>query len=833
MEFRHEVISFPKQLPIKFFLHRIGHVNRHWHQSLELIINIKGKVQITVNNLTHELEAGDIILINSNEVHELHADNTTMLALQIKLELLKEATMDIQKIYYDCNSAISGHPERFKNLKRIVAQILKYNINSNEYIDLKNISLVYELIYELCSNFSSDEKDVHNYSLENLDRLSRILDYINSKYSDPISLQNMAKAEYLSVPYLSKYFKRSMGMSFSDYLKDIRLHHAVNDLLNESLTIDKVAVQNGFPNVRSFVVAFTEKYGELPSVWRKKHASEILGSIEATKEKSVNYYQDEPLSYYEDISAFIESNLDSVPVDLPQRVGNSKTSLIEIQVSKSRMLLDHNFKNFIGVSRAKEVLLANVQMALRIAQEEIGFKYIKMHSLLDDDMMVYSEDAEGRAIYNFQFIDMVFDFILSIRLKPLVQFSFMPKLLASSLEKTVFYNQINTSPPKSIDKWNQLIRALTLHLIQRYGLEEVKTWLFCVWNEPSSSNLLFGFSHDDIFNNLYQNTYETVKQIDPSIPFGGPAAFSTYNKNEDWLFQFLTFSRDQGCTPDFITIHYYDIDLWDYNGQDTQLNLSPSTHSFTEFIDRLKQRLQESEFDSLPVYLTEWNSTVSHKDLMSDTCFKSAYIIKNLTENYDRLDAFGYWLLTDLHEENLLPQQLFHGGLGLFTYNNIKKPSYHAFSFLNKLGDELIASGDGYFVTKSRTGFQILLHNYHHYDEVYAKGISISISYHERYSHFPVKLRKEFNIELSPVNGKYDLVQHIVNQQFGSAFDNENQFVAENGHSIEEINYLRSISVPKLSKKCVQASGKLPIQVILEPFEIRLIELTERFENNY
>ncbi|MEK5026739.1 GH39 family glycosyl hydrolase [Paenibacillus sp. FSL M7-1046] len=830
MEFRHEVISFPKQLPIKFFLHRIGHVNRHWHQSLELIINIKGNVHITVSNLSYELGPGDIILINSNEVHELHADNATMIALQIKLELLKESTMDIQRMYYDCNSARSGDSERFKNIKRIVAQILKYNINSNEYIDLKNISLVYELIYELCSNFSSDKEEGLSYSQENLDRLSRILDYVNSKYNDRISLQNVAKAEYLSVPYLSKYFKTSMGISFSDYLKDIRLHHAVNDLTNESLTIDKVAVQNGFPNVRSFVVAFTDKYGEVPSVWRKKHAGEILGSIEATKEKSVNYYQDEPLSYYEDISAFIESNLESAPVNLPQRVGSSRTSLIEVPVSNCLMALHHHFKNFIGVSRAKEVLLADVQQALRIAQEEIGFKYIKMHSLLDDDMMVYSEDAEGKAIYNFHFIDMVFDFLLSIRLKPLVQFSFMPKLLASNLEKTVFYNQINTSPPKSIDKWNQLIRALTLHLIQRYGLGEVKTWLFCVWNEPSSSNLLFGFSNDDIFNKLYLNTYETVKNIDPSIPFGGPAAFSTYNKNEDWLFRFLAFSRAAGCTPDFITIHYYDIDLWDYNGQDNQLNLSPVSHSFTEFIDRLKQRLEESKFDSLPVYLTEWNSTVSHKDLMSDTCFKSAYIIKNLTENYDRLDAFGYWLLTDLHEENLLPQQLFHGGLGLFTYNNIKKPSYHAFFLLNKLGDELIARGDGYFITKSRTGFQILLHNYHHYDEVYAQGVSISISYHERYSHFPIKSRKEFNFELSPVNGNYDFVQHIVNQQFGSAFDNENSFGTAAGHSVEEINYLRSISVPKLSKKCVTASGSLPIQVILEPFEICLIELIERSE---
>lgn len=826
MEYRHEVISFPKHLPIKFFLHRIGHVNRHWHQSLELIVNMKGQVQITVNNMTYELGPGDIILINSNAVHELHAENATMIALQIKLELLKEVTMDIQKIYYDCNSASSGNPERFQNLKRIVAKILKYNIHSNEYIDLKNVSLVYELIYELCSSFSSDEKDVHSYSQENLDRISRILDYINSKYGDPISLQSMAKAEFLSVPYLSKYFKHSMGMSFSDYLKDIRLHHAVNDLLNEALTIDKVAAQNGFPNVRSFVVAFTEKYGELPSAWRKKNAGVMLGSIEATKEKSVNYYQDEPLSYYEDIHAFIEENLEAAPVQLPEHVGSSRTPVIEVPAAEPGVTLRHTFKNFIGVSRAKEVLLAGVQQALRTAQEEIGFRYIKMHSLLDDDMMVYSEDAEGRASYNFYFIDMVFDFLLSIRLKPLVQFSFMPKQLASNLDKTVFYHSINTSPPKSMDKWNALIRALTLHLIRRYGLEEVRSWLFCVWNEPSSSNLLFGFSNDRIFNELYQNTYETVKQIDPAIPFGGPAAFSTYNKNEDWLFQFLAFSQAHSCTPDFITIHYYDIDLWNYNGQDNQLNLSPVSYSFTEFIDRLKQRLLESGLDALPVYLTEWNSTVSHKDLMSDTCFKSAYIIKNLTENYDRLDAFGYWLLTDLHEENLLPPQLFHGGLGLFTYNNIKKPSYHAFTFLNRLGDELIARGEGYFITRSRTGYQILLHNYHHYDEVYAQGVSLSISYYERYSHFPAKTRKEFNLELSPVHGTYELVEHLVNQQYGSAFDNESSFGGAMGNSVEEMNYLRSISIPKLGRQQVHASGTLPVQAILEPFEIRLIELT-------
>ncbi|MDN4068208.1 helix-turn-helix domain-containing protein [Paenibacillus sp. FSL R5-0407] len=831
MEFRHEIINFPKKLPINFFLHRIGNVSRHWHQSLELIVVMKGEVDINVNNVAYRLEAGDLILINSNEVHELHSEDATMVALQIKLELLKEVVVDIKKMYFDCNTANTDHPEMFRNIKRIVAQILQHNINASEYVDLINASLVYELIFELCSHFSSDEQDRGYQPKESLDRLRRILDYINSHYADNISLQEVAKNEYLSVPYLSKYFKKKLGLPFSEYLKDLRLHYAVNDLLNESLTIDKIATKNGFPNVRSFVTAFAEKHGELPSIWRKKHAEEVSGSIETTKEKSVNYYQDEPHSYYEEISRFIENNLGPhAQYALPEKNKESLSSAYQIDLSRTGEKLHHHFKKFIGVSRVKEVLYADVQEALRITQQEIGFEYIKMHGLLDDDLMVYHEDSAGRPSYNFQLIDKAFDFLLSVGLRPLVQFSFMPAKLASESSKTVFYSEMNTSPPKDMNKWNKLIEALTIHLINRYGIAEVRNWLFCVWNEPSSSNLLFGFKRDETFFSLYKNTYQTVKSIDPSLLFGGPAAFSTYNKNEDWLFSFLDFSRDHECLPDFITIHYYDIDLMTHDDKlsmDKQLNLSPVTDSFKQFIDRLQFRLQEVHLADLPVYLTEWNSTVSHKDLMSDTCFKSSYVIKNITENYDRLDSFGYWLLTDLHEENRLPSQLFHGGLGLFTWNNIKKPAYYSFYFLNRLGNELVDRGDGYFITRQDDCYQILLYNYHHYDDVYSKGISISISSRERYSHFPSKTRREFRFDLGPLSGDFQIKHSFVNRSYGSAYDNALSIIQTDEATSSDIDYLKQISIPRIEKELVTSSDALTVQATLEPFEIRLIEVSE------
>ncbi|MCZ0702503.1 GH39 family glycosyl hydrolase [Natronobacillus azotifigens] len=819
-------------------------MKRHWHQTLELILNIRGDVKIVVNEEAFHLKSGDIILINSNEIHELYSDDAVMIALQIKPELLKDIVIDTKKLYFDCNSVRSNKPDRFRSIKRVIAQIIKYNMDTNELIDLKNASLVYELIFELCVNFLSDKKDAQQYTEETLDRLSGILGYINSNYNEQITLNELAEKEFLSVPYLSKFFKQSMGISYSDYIKQVRLHHAVIDLYNDTLTIDNVASKNGFPNTRSFVTAFREKYNELPSTWRKKNVGKALGSIEATKESSVNYLHNEPLSYYKDIANFIEqyAELESTIALADDKTPKYSTN-ISADVSKFKRKLYHSFKTFTGVSRAKEILTVPVQEALKLVQKEIGFTYIKMHSILDDDMMVYNETSSGSPIYNFRLIENVFDFLLSINLKPLVQFSFMPKKLASNSEKTVFYTEINTSPPIDMDKWKQLIHALTNHLIKRYGRKEVRSWLFCVWNEPSTSNHLFGFEKNEIFYNLYKNTYQVIKEIDSSLSFGGPAAFSTYGKSEDWFFRFLDFSITNQCKPDFITIHYYDIDLSTVKDstmdnlyfpqiENKELCLSPTKNSFTQFIDRVKKGLQKIGFDDEKVYLTEWNSTVSHRDLMNDTCFKASYIIKNITENYDRLDSFGYWLLTDYHEEYLMNKSLFHGGLGMLAYDNIKKPSYHAFFLLNKLGDVLVESGDGYMITKREDDYQIILHNYQHYNDTYAKGIAINISYNNRYSNFTNNSKREFYIELSNIEGTYEIRHTLVNRTHGSAFDNEVRLGKTEGyHTIDELNYLKGISVPKIKIEYADSSSKsITIQTILEPHEIRLIELSKLSE---
>lgn len=198
---------------------------------------------------------------------------------------------------------------------------------------------------------------------------------------------------------------------------------------------------------------------------------------------------------------------------------------------------------------------------LRELQKEIGFRYIKFHGLLDDDMMVYSEAPDGTVELSFTYIDMVFDFLLSINLKPLMQLSFMPKVLAKNPERTMFYRESIISLPKDMDKWNYLIEKLVLHLQTRYGIKEVESWPFCLWNLPESPLTMFGFENNEEFFQFYKETYFTVKKCNPNIIFGSPSFMYSSLEKGEWVEAFMDFCKENDCIPKFLNFNFYPLTL--------------------------------------------------------------------------------------------------------------------------------------------------------------------------------------------------------------------------------------------------------------------------------
>ncbi len=194
--------------------------------------------------------------------------------------------------------------------------------------------------------------------------------------------------------------------------------------------------------------------------------------------------------------------------------------------------LVHFWSNVVGAGRANEGLRATWQEELETAHREAGFRYVRFHGLFHDDMFVYRQDKSGAPIYNFQYIDDVFDRMLATGVRPFVELSFVPSELAN-VRNTTFWWHANGSPPNDYNKWADLVHHTVEHWVARYGINEVRTWYFEVWNEPNLTDSFFRGTQQQYFD-LYKITANTIKGIDPGLRVGGPAT-SNFNLDEDAL----------------------------------------------------------------------------------------------------------------------------------------------------------------------------------------------------------------------------------------------------------------------------------------------------------
>jgi xylan 1,4-beta-xylosidase len=359
------------------------------------------------------------------------------------------------------------------------------------------------------------------------------------------------------------------------------------------------------------------------------------------------------------------------------------------------------FRRCVGAGRANEGLRADWQRQLREAKRDCGFEYIRMHGLLTDDMGVYREER-GRPVYNWQYIDELYDFLIDLKVRPFVELGFMPGGLASG-NKTIFWWRGNTTPPKDYAKWGDLIAALVKHWKERYGAEEVKKWYFEVWNEPNLDG--FWAADQKAYFHLYTVSANAIKSVSPSFKVGGPAT-----AGNAWVPEFINYCSTTHSPLDFITTHTYGVDvgfLDEFGGRGTVLSKNPD--SVSGDVKRVRLEIKASSMPSLPLYYTEWSSSYTPADPVHDSYVSAAYILDKLKGSIDYADCMSYWTFTDIFEEAGPRSTPFHGGFGLINYQDIKKPAYRAYEYLNKLGPTKLQCGDSQsLVTKDASGIQAL-----------------------------------------------------------------------------------------------------------------------------
>ncbi len=373
------------------------------------------------------------------------------------------------------------------------------------------------------------------------------------------------------------------------------------------------------------------------------------------------------------------------------------TESITVDANAPAHSFPHFWEKMYGSGRAILSLRDSYRQDLSAVHQITGFQYIRFHGILNDDVGIYGEDKHGNPVYNFSYVDQIYDGLLAAHVKPFVEISFMPYKLAGSTFLQSFWYHPNVSPPKDYAIWDDMITRFVRHLVDRYGIEEVASWYFEVWNEP---NLDFwaGAPRQKAYFELYDHTARDVKSVNSRLRVGGPATAQAA-----WIPDMIKHAEQKHVPLDFVSAHVY--------GNDTAANVFgtseniPRDQMVCRSVKKVHDEIQTSAQPSMPLIWSEFNAAYDNVVEVTDSIYMAPWLATTIAQCDGLTEMMSYWSFSDVFEEQGVVKTPFYGGFGLIAAGNIPKPSFYAMQLLHHLGDQRVENNDpNVLVTKAKDG---------------------------------------------------------------------------------------------------------------------------------
>lgn len=630
-----------------------------------IILVITGSIEIEHNNTIYHLSEDDIFVLNPyDETAFFSLEYNIVLMLIIDRNKIEEMIEESWTLKYISDLSSVSEERRLIHIRKEILNIIRAFYEKRNYYEMYINQITLGLINYLSDKFADDSvsKDIIQGKIEDK-RIADILNYINKNYFKDLSLNDISKEHYISLPHLSRIFKKQVGLTFTDYLNEVRLKNIMTELPRSDESILKIVLSHGFSNLKSFYNVYNKHYDTPPSAYRQNSTPLHKKSTEE------NDFQ---------ILA-----IDKAINQLSKKLVLSTGQIINPQTTKYLSLNIGTSRNS-GLSIAKKIIKAgygNIQITSTIKEEieelneRIGFDYILF--------ALNAEKLESPNLKSKRKLDLFLwlDFVLAQRLIPIFRLEFKPK------ESRNFIN-------------------FFIECSNRYGNRQMENWHILFEFASSKDN------ETDCMLNEYFIMYKRLKFLNPYIKLGIDS-ISSLNEGGTRIFSYIYNNLVRlCCEPDFVTYSAIYSEMNDIREKDEnfyqEINRYPK--KVLERLNFLLRSLTEKEPE---IFLDEWNTLSSSNEVVAGTFYRTALITKSILDLSDKVSAISFWLSAGI-------ENVGKDSLCLYLYGLLKKPVFFLLELINKIGDEILLYDNDILLSKNNDEYQLLLMNPCYIDPSYS-----------------------------------------------------------------------------------------------------------------
>ncbi len=786
-----------------------GQIHRLWHTACFLMI-LNGEVQVRVDDHATYLNDNGILLVEPDVPFDVTGLGSNLLmVIQMDYDFFVQGRAGRLGSLV-CNSAQDSQRD-YTLLRQLLSHLALNYFDDGECKDLRLQELCYSLLYYLnMTHFVAGNPAHFDHKNQSL-RAQRIISYIESNYMQDIRLDDLSDSTNLSPSYLSRMFKKISGTNFKSYLEDVRLRHAEKDMRTTDQTITAIAYNNGFPNVSALSNAIRKKYNMSPNEFRHSLSEITTAPVEAPAYHEVEY-------------PIVRENLAMLAGPEPVKSAGiyrfpDQFEYIVEDATRTRPI-QPIWKQMINIGALRSLSNINTKSHLTLLQEEVGFKYARIESVLTEESMPKLPNGE----YNFSQFDRAIDLLLSLKLTPFLDLSFKDNYVLLTRSETL-YRGDKPRLPSSDQVFEEKVTALMRHCINTFGAGEVERWVveICALHDESLNFM----ETPEEYTRRFRSVYRMIKGWLPNLLVGGPELHIAVGN--DFLQEVIFQLRSWNINFDFISFCAVPYEPTRSGDKAIPFVLSSQSDYIRDRIQSVKDMLRDQfQSDEIPFWVTVLSPDIRTRNHVNDSAYQATFLVKNTMDLIGLVDVIGYWQLSDVDSEYVDTTRILFGGTGIISKDGLKKPGFSALKRLSSISPLLVKQEGNMLVTTNAINtYNIVLYNYSHFNDLYCLSAGESVTYDNVYTFFADAATRDISITLNNLqNGRYKVITTTLNRESGSLFDEWLRYGIIDGLQPHDIRYLQDIVHPQRSVRysdCQDNTLTLTVQML--PHEVKFLIL--------